>query len=131
MSIPENVLNLLNDSQATKVFTSVNSEGKPHSIVVGSSMAPTGDVVCCGEVMMKKTAANLAATKTAAVLVVKGLESYLLEVDVMDRQTEGQLFDTVKADLAKVGLPTHAVWTFKPTAIYNQSANEQSGTQIC
>ncbi|GAA0181027.1 hypothetical protein SH2C18_36170 [Clostridium sediminicola] len=40
MTITEKVLNLLNDQEASKVLTTVDSDGVPHSIVVGSIMAP-------------------------------------------------------------------------------------------
>ncbi|WKY43276.1 pyridoxamine 5'-phosphate oxidase family protein [Eubacteriaceae bacterium ES2] len=131
MSIPQNVLNLLNDQAATKVLTSVGKDGMPHSIVVGSGMSPNGEVVCCGEVLMKKSSANLAENKNVAVLVVKDMESYLIEAEVIEKQTEGEMFEGVKAELAKVGLPMSGLWIFKPTAIFNQSANPESGSQIC
>lgn len=131
MSIPQNVLNLLNDQEATKILTSVGNDGKPHSIVVGSGMSPNGEIVCCGEVMMKKTSANLANNKSVAVLVVKGMESYLVEAEVIEKQTEGEMFESVKAELAKIGLPMSGLWLFKPTAIFNQGANAESGSQIC
>lgn len=130
MKMPENVMNLLNDKEASKVLTTVDLNGIPHSIVVGSIMAPTEDMLCAAEVLMKKTAKNLETNKNIAVLTVKGTESYLVNATVVKRQISGDLFDTVAEELKKVGLPTQAVWTFEPTAIFDQSAGPNAGTQI-
>jgi len=130
MKMPENVMNLLNDREASKVLTTVDSQGIPHSIVVGSIMAPAGDLLCAAEVLMKKTAKNLETNKNIAVLAVKGTESYLVNATVIERQISGNLFDTVAKELKKLGLPTQAVWTFNPTAIYDQSAGPNAGTKI-
>lgn len=130
MKIPKNVMKLLNDKEASKVLTTVDPDGIPHSIVVGSIMAPSDDILCAAEVLMKKTAKNLETNKNIAVLTVKGMESYLVNATVAERQTSGDLFDAVAEELKKLGLPTQAVWTFKPTAIFDQSAGPSAGTQI-
>lgn len=130
LTIPENVSNLLNDKETSKVLTTVSQEGIPHSIVVGSIMAPDEHTICAAEVLMKKTSHNLANNKNIAVLAVKGMESYLVNATVLERQDSGALFDKVAEELAKMGLPTHAVWIFEPTAIFEQSAGPQAGTQI-
>lgn len=130
MIIPEKVLNLLNDQSASKILTTVSNDGIPHSIVVGSMMAPNIETICAAEVLMKKTAKNLESNENIAVLTVKGKESYLVNATVVERQTEGELFDTVSEQMKKAGLPMQALWIFKPTAIYDQSAGPTAGTQI-
>ena len=130
MNIPEKVSKLLNDQGALKVLTTVSSDGIPHSIVVGSIMAPTPEVICAAEVLMKKTANNLESNKNIAVLTVKGTESYLVNATVIERQTEGELFDTVSEQMKKAGMTMQALWIFEPTAIYDQSAGPTAGTQI-
>ena len=130
MKMPENVMKLLNDKEASKVLTTVDSNGIPHSIVVGSMMAPAEDMLCAAEVLMKKTAENLKTNKNIAILAVKGMESYSVNGTVIQRQVSGDLFETVAEELKKVGLPTQAVWTFKPTAIFNQSAGPDAGKKI-
>lgn len=130
MNITEKVSNLLNDQGASKVLTTVSGDGIPHSIVVGSIMAPNAETICAAEVLMKKTAKNLEINKNIAVLTVKGTESYLVNAIVVERQTEGELFDTVSEQMKKAGLPMQALWIFEPTAIYDQSAGPTAGTQI-
>lgn len=130
MKIPEKVANLLNDQEASKVLSTISADGVPHSIVVGSIMAPNEETICAAEVLMKKTANNLKTNKNIAVLVVKGMESYLVNAEVVERQTEGDLFNKVLEQMKKAGMPMEALWIFKPTAIYDQSAGPAAGTQI-
>ncbi|HCX64985.1 MAG TPA: hypothetical protein DHN33_07235 [Eubacteriaceae bacterium] len=128
--IPEKAVNLLNDPEATKVLTTVSKDGTPHSIVIGSMMAPDENTVCAAEILMQTTAKNLEANKNIAALAVKGTESYLVNAEVLERQVGGELFDQVAAETEKMGLTTRAVWLFKPTAVYDQSAGPNAGTKI-
>lgn len=130
MNIPEKVLSLLNDQGASKVLTTVSAEGIPHSIVVGSIMAPNAQTICAAEILMKKTAQNLKNNKNIAVLAVKGKESYLVNATVVERQTDGELFENISEQMKKAGMPMHALWIFNPTAIFDQSAGPNAGTQI-
>lgn len=130
MKIPEKVMNLLNDQSASKVLTTIAADGVPHSIVVGSTMAPNDETICAAEILMKKTSENLQANKNVAVLTVKGKESYLVNAKVVERQTEGDLFAKVAQEMKKAGMPMKALWIFQPTAVYDQSAGPNAGTQI-
>ncbi|MBT3271764.1 MAG: pyridoxamine 5'-phosphate oxidase family protein, partial [Spirochaetales bacterium] len=75
MQMPEKVVSLLNDKEATKVLTSVSSKGIPHTVVIGSTMAPEPNLICAAEILMKTTSANLNDNPNVCVLVVKGTES--------------------------------------------------------
>lgn len=130
MSIPNNVHELLNDKEASRVLTTVGADGQPHSIVVGSIMS-NGEMLCAAEILMNKTSENLEVNKKVAVLTVKGMESYLVEAISVERQTEGELYDTVKVEIEKMGMSIRGLWIFKPTAIYNQSASPEAGKKIC
>lgn len=130
MKIPEQAIKLLNDPKASKVLTTVGSDGIPHSIVIGSVMAPDENTICAAEILMKKTAKNLADNKNIAVLVVKGVESYLVNAEVIGRQTDGALFNNIAEDIKKMGMTAAAVWTFNPVAIFDQSAGPNAGTKI-
>ncbi|QRN85734.1 pyridoxamine 5'-phosphate oxidase family protein [Clostridia bacterium] len=130
MIIPEKVVTLLNDPEASKVLTTVSSEGIPHSIVVGSIMAPDEKTICAAEILMKKTSENLAGNKNIAVLVVKGTESYLVNALVVERQTDGELFAKIAEQTKKAGMTTRGVWIFDPTVVYDQSAGPSAGIII-
>ncbi len=80
---------------------------------------------------MKATAANLEVNSKVALLAVKGMESYLVNGSVQKRHTEGQLFDTIAENFAKMDLQIKAVWTFTVDKIYDESANpETAGKQL-
>jgi len=130
MKLPEVVVNLLNDKAATKVLTSVSASGIPHTVVVGSTMAPQADLICAAEVMMNTTSQNLKANENVAVLAVKGMESYQVIAKVNAHQTDGQLFDAVKVELEKLGLPCRGIWLFEPQEVYNQGAGPDAGKKI-
>ena len=70
--------------------------------------------------MMLTTAQNLEAYPNVTVLAVKGMESNQVKAKVKGYQTERQLFDKVKAELEKIGLPCRGVWLFDPLEVYNQ-----------
>jgi hypothetical protein len=130
MKIPKNVMDLFNSPEATKVLTSVSANGIPHSIVVGSVMAPSEDFFCAAEIMMKTTSANLESNPKVAAIAVKGMESFQIVGTVMARQTEGELFDNVNAKLAEMNMACSAVWMFTPEDIYDESAGPNAGTKL-
>ena len=130
MNIPEKVIKLLNSQEATKVLTSVSTTGIPHTVVVGSTMAPQPDLICAAEVMMHTTAKNFKNNPNVAVLVVKDMESYQVIGKVKNHQTEGSLFETMKKELEKLGLPCKGVWLFEPVEVYDQSAGSNAGKKI-
>ena len=55
MKMTKEVMGLLNDQEATKVLTSVSADGIPHTIVIGSTMAPEDELIAAAEIMMQKT----------------------------------------------------------------------------
>lgn len=128
--IPEKVMSLLNDPAATKVLTSVSASGVPHSVVIGSCMAPSSDSIVAGEVLMKKTSENLKKNAKVAVMVVKGKESYLVVAEKSGHILEGPLFVKMNEQLSKVGLKARGVWTFTPLEVYDQSASPNAGTKL-
>lgn len=130
MKIPKKVMELFNNPEATKVLTSVSSEGTPHSIVVGSIMAPSEDFFCAAEIMMKTTSANLKSNPKVSAIAVKGMESYQIVGTVKTRQTEGELFDNVNAKLAEMKMACSGVWIFDPSEIYDESAGPNAGNKI-
>ena len=128
--IPEKVMNLLNDPAATKVLTSVSASGVPHSVVIGSCMAPSDDSIVAGEVLMKTTSKNVEKNPKVAVMVVKGPESYLVVAEKSGHVSEGPLFEKMNEQLAKHGLKARGVWTFTPLEVYDQGASPNAGTKL-
>ena len=130
MQMTREVINLLNDKEATKVLTSVSSEGIPHSVVVGSTMAPEPGLISAAEILMQTTSKNLKDNSTVSILAVKEMESYQVVAKVKEHQQEGPLFEKVKGELEKMGMPCRGLWLFDPLEAYNQSAGPDAGKKI-
>lgn len=130
VTIPENVLNLLKDPQAVKLLSTVCPGNKPHSIVAGT-IAPLGDSqMMIGEVLMKKSAANLAKNPNAAFNVVKGMESYEIHCTFKEQVKSGPVYDEVKAMCEKIHLPLSSLYVFDVDSVYNESANHENGKKL-
>ncbi len=119
----ENVSKLFSDKESTKVISTVSKDGEVHSIVAGSIMVVDQNTMAVAEVMMNTTAANLKVNNKAALLAVKGMESYLVNCTVMARCTDGALYDAVAENFAKMNMQIKAVWTFAVDKIFDESAN--------
>ncbi len=130
MQMPQKIINLLNDPEATKVLTSVSTGGVPHSVVVGSIMAPESNLISAAEILMQTTSRNLRENPNVSVLVVKGMESYRVVAIVKAHQKDGPLFDSIKEDLEKKGISCRGIWLFEPAEAYNQSAGPDAGKKI-
>ena len=130
MEMPKEVISLFNDQEATKVLTSVSTEGIPHTVVIGSTMAPESDVVCAAEILMQTTSKNLKDNPNVSILAVKGMESYQVVAKVKDHQTEGPLFDKVKEELEKMNMPCRGLWLFDPIEAFDQSPGPNAGKKL-
>ncbi len=126
----ENVSNLFKDQASTKVISTVSKDGEVHSIVAGSIMVVDDNTMAVAEVFMHTTCANLEVNNKAALLAVKGMESYLVNGTVGARLTDGALFEAVAANFAKMNMQIKAVWTFTVDKIYDESAGPNGGKQL-
>jgi hypothetical protein len=93
-------------------------------------MALGEDKLSVMEIFMNTTSDNLQANKDMAVLVVKGMESYLINATVIERITEGKLFGAYAKVMSEKGLPIKAVWTFDVDEMFDQSASPNAGSRI-
>jgi len=134
VKIPEEALAVLRDHAAVKVLSTVGPDGAPHSIVLGSTIAPSDEQIALGVVLMNETQKNLEEAKKkktyVAVLASVGPKSYEVKAQAKEYQTSGPLFDAIKAELDKHKLPTRGVWVLEPAAVRNQSAGPSAGTKI-
>lgn len=130
VKIPARVLDLLSRPESSKILCSVDSDGQPHSIVCGSIFALDEETLAAGEVLMKRTKANMAANEKVAIMVVSGKDAYNIDCVVESRLNSGPVLDGLNVKLDKMNLVAHAVWTFKATAVYNQGANPHAGSKI-
>lgn len=130
MKTPEKVMDLLKDEDAVKTISTISEDGKLHSVAAGSIMALNEDSMFVAEIFMNTTSENIQANNKAAFLIVKGMESYLINVTAQERYTQGAFYDTMSEPMKEKGLPVKAVWTFKIDEIFDQSASPNAGKKI-
>lgn len=130
VAIPKKVLDLLADKGTTKVLVTSNKEGRPHAIVAGSILSPAPDTMIVGEVLMKVSANNLKENKKAAFLIVKGLESYEINVRAKARVDSGADLDNMNKALAGMHLHANAIWVFEVCCVSDESAGPTSGKKL-
>lgn len=130
MKIAEKVMSLLSDESSVKVISSISSDGKLHSIAAGSVMPMGEDKLVAAEIFMNTTSKNIQANKNVAVLVVKGMESYLINVTAIERYTDGEVFEMMSKPMSEKGIPVKAVWTFEVNDIFDQSASPNAGKKL-
>lgn len=134
VEMPKEVFELVNDPKALKVITTVGADGAPHSIRVGSMIAPAPNLVAVGAILMKTSNKNLEEMKhkgtQVALLVNSEMKAYLIMAKVKDGHKSGPLFDKMNEFLKTIGMQAQTVWTFEPTGVWNQSANYDAGKKI-
>lgn len=126
----ENVKNLFQDQESTKVISTVSKTGEIHSIVAGSIMVVDEDTLAVAEIFMNTTSANLKDVDSVALLAVKGAESYLATGTVKERHTEGAFYAAIEEKFAALNMPIRAIWTFNIDKIYNEGAGPDGGKLI-
>jgi len=134
VTLPVEVIKILNDPKSTKVLGTKTPEGNIHIIHVGSLMAPKPDMITLGAILMKRTSNNLENMRRkgelASVLVVKEMVSYEIRAEVKDYQTSGEILDRVNAELKRLGLSARGVWILEPKEVWDQSASYEAGKRI-
>ena len=134
VSLPENVMKVINDPKASKVLATKSPEGVIHVIHVGSIIAPDPNTIAFASIFMKKTTGNLAEMKKknelASVLVILGMEAYQIKSRIKGYGTSGPLFEKLSEEIKKFGLRVRCVWTLEPVEIWNQSASYEAGKKI-
>ena len=130
VAIPANILEVMKAPACVKSLTTVCAGNRPHTIVAGTIMAPSPDMMVIGEVLMKRTSANLKQNPKAAFLITRGKESYEIQVTVKDRITSGAIVDQMNAILSGAGLHANAVWTFDVVSVWDESAGPNAGKKI-
>lgn len=130
VAIPEKVMNLINDQGSVKALTTVCAGNRPHSIVAGTIMAVGPETMVIGEVLMKRTSANLKANPKACFNITKGTESYEIQVTAKDRLTSGAIYDKMNSILAGMNMHAGAVWTFDVVSVYDESAGPTAGQKM-
>jgi len=131
VSIPAEIIELMNAKETTKLLVTASAGGQPHAIVCGSIFATPDGKAGVGEILMKRASQNLKDTGKAALTVCAGPKAYELILKNPARADSGPIFDDMKAKMAALNLPCFAVWTFDVAEIWDESAGPSAGTKIC
>lgn len=129
-SIPSNVIEKMNAEGTVKVLVTADKAGQPHAIVCGTIMSPAPDKMVVGEVLMKKSKANLQENPKAAFMISAGMEAWEIDVKNPVRIDGGADLDKMNEALAPIHLHANALWIFDVDAVYDQGANPKAGTKI-
>lgn len=130
VAIPEAVLEKMKAETTVKAIVTADENNQPHAIVAGTIMAPAPDKIVVGEVLMKRTAANLKANPKAAIMVAAGMEAYEIQIANPVRIDAGEALDAMNKALEAIHLHANAMWMFDVVAVYNESASPEAGTKI-
>ena len=130
VTVPEPIIKMIKQPDTHKVLTTVSPDGKPHAIVCASLWMKGDDTVVVGEVYMHRTSEYLKNNPNVEFLVWLGKNAYSIKAVAQERQTEGEIFDKMSAYLERFNFDTVAVWLFKVTEIWDESASRTAGEQV-
>lgn len=130
VSIPANVLNLFKRPDTVKVLVTASADGQPRAVVCGSIFPIDDGTLGVGQVLMRTSMRNIAENGKAALLVVSGVESYLVNAEYAETLSSGPVLDGLNAKLEAVHLHAHAVVTFRATAVFNEGVGPDAGRRI-
>jgi predicted pyridoxine 5'-phosphate oxidase superfamily flavin-nucleotide-binding protein len=131
--MPKEVIDLLNDLQASKVLATLDTAGILNVVPKGSLAAVDDETMAFADIMGDKTNINLKATGKAAVAVFKMQMpplGYQVKGTFQGFQTSGPLFDTFAKQIKEM-LKTEirAIGLIKVDAVYS-AAPPKPGTKL-
>ncbi|HKM14161.1 MAG TPA: pyridoxamine 5'-phosphate oxidase family protein [Candidatus Methanomethylophilaceae archaeon] len=130
VAIPNEILDLMKDKGTVKILVTANAAGQPHAIVCGSFGIIGDDVITVGEIFMKRSSEYMAENKKVAILLANGGKAYELQATVIGREGKGTDLDNLNTGLKVANMSAKALWKFKVSAIYNESAGPDGGKKI-
>ncbi len=130
VTIPKEILDMMKDKGTVCVLVTANAAGQPHAIVCGSFGVIGDDTIMVGEIFMKRSSEYMAENKKVAILVVNGGKAYEMQATVLGREAEGTDIGNLNKALKVANLSARALWKFKVTAVYNESAGPDGGKKI-
>ena len=130
VAIPEPVARLVKHPDSHKVLSTVSPDGEPHSIVCASLNMDGDDTIVVAEVFMHRTVENLLKNPDVEFLVWQGKTGYSLKATMTSRHVDGPIFDKMVIAMDRFNLHAVAVWEFKVTEIWDESASAKAGSKV-
>jgi len=94
VKMPEVVMDTFNDPHAIKFLATVDSEGTPNTVPIGSLIAVNEEMLAFADMMLNKTKKNLLATgKVAATVYKPPMTAYQVKGTFQGFQTSGPLIE--------------------------------------
>ena len=120
VSLPKEVKDLLVPGADTvKAIGTADSEGTPHTIIIGSLAAIDDETLAFAVVAAKTTVNNLKTINKASIAIYKPpMTGYRIEGIYHDFQDSGPLFDNFTEALKKRNLPCNGVVLLKVDGVY-------------
>lgn len=129
LAIPDPVVQMLRHPDSNKVLSVVSPDGYPHSIVLGAILVDDG-MIYIGEAYMYRSSEYLEACPNAEFLVWKGKDGYSLRVQAEGRVLEGPHLDRMNELLGRKNMHANALWAFRSTQVWDESASSTSGDRV-
>jgi hypothetical protein len=143
ITIPNEVMMLVNDPKSSKTIATLSKEGRIHTIYMGSMSAFSPDQLTFAHLLMKRTHQNLIEMQRSgglvSVSVTLGQVSYEIMAKVKEYHTSGPTYDKmietltrlgIKEGLDKYGIKVRGVWIIEPVEVWNQGPGPNAGTRI-
>jgi hypothetical protein len=142
ISMPNEVIMLVNDPKSSKTIATLSKEGRIHTIYMGSMSVFSPDQMAFAHLLMKRTHRNLMEMQKSgslvSVSVTLGQTSYEIMAKIKDYHTSGPTYDKmietltrqgIKEDLDKYGIKVQGVWILEPVEVWNQGPGPKVGTR--
>lgn len=143
VTIPNEVMMLVNDPKASKTISTLSKEGRIHTIYMGSMSAFSPDQLAFAHLLMKRTHQNLKEMEKngglVSVSVTLEQASFEIMAKVKEYHTSGPTYDRmiealtrlgIKEGLDKYGIKVQGVWILEPVEVWNQGPGPKAGTRI-
>lgn len=128
--MPQQVIDMINRPNTNKVMATVSPDGLPHTIVCGSLMSTAPDTIIVGEAFMYRTVENLEKNRNAEFIVWSGRDAYSIKAVAQERKSEGPEYQRMTELLSKMNMSVTAIWIFKATEVWDESASKNAGDRV-
>lgn len=114
VKMPKEVMDMIDDPESRSVLATVDTEGKPNAVPMGTFSVIDEEAIAFAEVFLLKTKRNLETTRKAAVTVFKKTKGYQIKGTFQGFQTSGALFEEKKKEVKeRLKLDIKSVGTIK------------------
>lgn len=130
VNLPPQVIELVKKPDTCKIFTTINEDGTPHSIVAGALLAPNPSTIGVGPTWMNVTGANLDRDPRAEIVVYYGAMAYSIQCRFKKVSDNPEAINCMNEKLDRYNLSVSAVWFFDVLSVRDEGLGPNVGKQI-